>query len=234
MHPRNRTRTPVAWRLPALALVVGLCAAASAVASAAGGRSTGDPKQAIKLIGAPALLDAAGVTDSTKRHYVAAIRLVNSSDEWQEVLVGFNVTKGSKALYSRAIKQTVQPGEGLALIPDSVLQKGIRSVNAVLLAVNPAPRDELLASFRLVGKPKLRNDGGGTCSWHARVKNPKDEDADIENELYFVALLRGKIVSAGSAALTFDVKARATSTVFQSYLPCAKKVDAVRAYFQNT
>jgi hypothetical protein len=233
MRTWSHPRALAARTLPALAIIVVVSATAGTAASAAG-RATGDRLGPIKLLGAPALMDAAGVTDSTKRHYEAAVRVVNSSDEWKDVAVRFDAMKGSKVVLSATAEQTVQPGEGLALAEDMKMEKGLKAVRARIVSVKPASADDVLASFKLRGKPKLVQEVFGGCAWTARVENPGDHDADISNSLFFVAVLRGRIVSAGRALLTFDLKAHKVVTVSESYEPCAKKADAVRGYFQNT
>jgi hypothetical protein len=226
MQSWSRSRTLVARILPTLAIIVVAFTAAGTAASAAGGAGG-----AVKLLGAPALMDRADASDTSPHQYAAAVRVVNSSHQWQAVSVRFDAMKGSKVVHSATAKQTVQPGEGLALLETMKMEGGLKSVRARIVGVARAPADAVLASFKLLGKPMLIEQGN--CSWTARVENPGGVDAAIPNDLFFVGLLRGKIVSSGRAPLVFDVKAHTTTTVEESYEPCVKKMDVVRAYFQN-
>jgi hypothetical protein len=241
----NASRAPLASLLAiAVALVGTACGGSSAtktvtVTETAGAPSTSNvatattaaPKTTkassggtVRLLGAPALIH------TTDRFYLVAVRLVNTSSDMKTVTVQFDGLRGARVLDTETDVRTVQPGDGLAM-SQLTLPKGTREVRASISVEDSLGIDDaLVQSTKLVGKARFTRGQYGDCTMSVQVKNGSSKEIQLVG-VYLVALHKGKIVSAG---FTFpDVNPRLSALAKADFVPCAKRVDAVRAYVEG-
>jgi hypothetical protein len=90
--------------------------------------------------------------------------------------------------------------------------------------------DDALAATKLNGRPKDTIGQYGECTLSVQIENASAKKLSLVG-VYLVAMSHGKIVSAG---FTFpDVNPHLTALSKATFVPCAPKVDAVRAYIDG-
>ena len=229
MESHKRFGALVARTVPALAVVVGLFAAASGAAAAESGRAAGD----LRLIGDAVLLDTnvgQGPGD-TLEHYHAVIRVKSTFVDTQNVTVKFIVMQGAKVIKSQTSTAGIRPGGGV-VVSDFVLpKKGKRTVEAQFSGFRPAAVDKALVTARIVGKPKFVRDQIGGCSMTTQLKNPST-DPLIEADVYLVALRNGKVVAEGESSVFDAVRPGHTVPMKVDFITC-QKVGVVLAYVEG-
>ena len=195
----------------------------AAATKAATTTSSGSKGGTVKLLGAPVLLHSSG------RYYVAAVRLVNTAGEPKNVSVQFDGMRGSKVLDSDTDVRTILPGQGAAQT-QLELPKGTRAIRASISVDDAFVLDPGLTTTTLVGKARFARGQYGDCTMSVQVRNGGAKKLVLVG-VWFVALHRGKIVSAG---FTFpEVNPHLTGLAKAGLVPCAAKVDTVRAFVEG-
>jgi hypothetical protein len=196
---------------------------AGAATTSAAATTSGSKGGTVKLLGAPALIH------TSQRYYMAAVRLLNTSDEMKTVTVQFDGVRGAKVLDSETDVRTIQPGEGLS-ISQLELPKGTRARASISVEDSLGFNDDAVTATKLNGKPKFTLGQYGDCTLSLQIKNTSAKKLSLVG-VFLVALRHGKIVSAGYDYP--DVNPHLTALSKASFVPCAAKIDTVRAYIEG-
>jgi hypothetical protein len=208
---------------PPTSSVTTAAAATTSAATTSAATTSGRKGGTVKLLGAPALIH------TSQRYYMAAVRLLNTSDEMKTVTVQFDGLHGSKVLDSQTDVRTIPPGEGLS-VSQLELPKGTRARASISVEESLGFDDDAVAATKINGKPKFTPGQYGDCTLSVQIKNASAKKLSLVG-IFLVALRHGKIVSAGYDFP--DVNPHLTALSKASFVPCATKIDTVRAYVEG-
>ena len=187
-------------------------------------RPTVTEKGTVKLLGSPGAL----VLAPSGHYYLAVTRLLNTTGEAKTVSVQFDGIRGGTVLDSATDTRTVLPGESAAL-SQLELPKATR-IRASVSVEDSFLLDQGVLTAKLVGKASYTHGSYGDCKMSVQIHNGSAKKLVLTG-VWFVALRRGKIVSAG---FTFpEVNPHLTGLAKDDFVPSPTKVDSVRAYIEG-